>query len=284
MGFASAVLLGCTVAHSETFSLTKGKNSAVCEAYVRYLNQSEVKLSPQCSRGFPSGDGFAPAKAVELSREHLYEIGERVVGFIQNNDQDWYRKERQRLMGFCDEPSKKAICEKNMRDKKLAEDAGGRWLEPLDRVTLSIEPWIAAWRIEPEMDVDNDGTKDHVLFYRDGRCGDIDANDNVLFPNTYALLMDKDYARLDEEGTRRVFGHLHEWPAAHTNPFRYVGTQLGMFAFRGHTYFDSFFTTLGNFEGTRTDSASLRNTLGVFIREKNKTQEVCELMLGRDAR
>ncbi len=62
------------------------------------------------------------------------------------------------------------------------------------------------------------------------------------------------------------------------NRFRPIGDSMGIFRFKGATYFDTFFDGWGDFEGKRRKDPNIWRTLGVFRREKGRTKQVCECL------
>ena len=88
---------------------------------------------------------------------------------------------------------------------------------------------------------------------------------------------------MDEKKTKTLIGHpIGGYPEpggkSFYDGFRPVGNSMGIFRFKGVTYFDTFFNTWGDFEGKRRKDPDIWRTLGVFKREKGQTKQVCEYL------
>jgi hypothetical protein len=98
------------------------------------------------------------------------------------------------------------------------------------------------------------------------------------------FFVDETLTRIDTAKTEKIFGHpsggykIHEGTGAETvvQVFRPVGTALGIFKYDGVYYFDTFFDPWGDFRGLRRTYPWINSTLGVFIRDRSETRQVCE--------
>ena len=135
-----------------------------------------------------------------------------------------------------------------------------------------------------EYDFDNDGKPDNLLLWKRYRCGSYEGGDP--FPRhgqTIVLVLTPDSMAVDEANTKRLVGHpIGGFPTSDKKGFykgfRPVGTSMGIFRYKGTTYFDTFFDSWGDFSGKRRKSPDISRTLGVFKREGQKTKQVCEYL------
>jgi hypothetical protein len=117
-----------------------------------------------------------------------------------------------------------------------------------------------------------------VLLYRADRCGGLDSKNVRELSATYAFVLRPDYRAVDITRTRATFGHpSQKWPVVDSDRFRYIGSRMSIFSYRGKFYFDTFLTSHADFEDRRVNDPALPSTLGVFLREHGVTNQVCEL-------
>jgi len=88
---------------------------------------------------------------------------------------------------------------------------------------------------------------------------------------------------VDEEKTKTLIGHPiggYQKPdgKGFYDGFRPLGEKMGIFRYKGITYFDTFFDTWGDFDGKRRKDPDIWRTLGVFKREKGQTKQLCEYL------
>lgn len=257
------------------FTLQKGAGTPVCDAYVRRLEASDFLRPPYCDR--PENDavpGFARLNRLFLDVAEVARLQPQVTGFVLRRDRHALEKidaERQRLGAPARNPEReRAIIETYL------SSAG-----PLDK----------HFKFAPAVDVDNDGTPDDLVVWRDTGtvCGAVSGAGP--FPRraaTYVLVLDKQ-GDVDEIRTEKIFGHP-EGPlmvqfsdgvraqSQRSDAFRPVGSTVGVFAYRGETYFDTFVGGAGDMNNGRAPSAPLSNTLTVMKHQGGGTQLVCELL------
>jgi hypothetical protein len=244
------------------FILTKGKGVEVCETYLKRLNKTWFESLPFCNRPENTDvPGFERLNRVLLTPEELYLIYYRVFDFIQTG--------------------------KNIRDKALnlrPEDKEGTIL--FFKQGLELQQ-LGAFRYDPPIDFDNDQKPENVLVWKQSRfsCGSIHEAYG-LFPQLgriIAVILEPDSLSVDGKKTKALIGHpIGGYPEPDGKGlyegFRPVGDSIGIFRFKGVTYFDTFFDGWGDFEGKRREDPNIWRTLGVFKREKGQTKQVCEYL------
>jgi hypothetical protein len=260
-----------------SFTIELGADEAVCSAYVSQLKRMATRPMLNCGRSEPRpGTHFTPLNRVPLSTDDLYRISEALFGFAEHNNSAYFDLWRERTLEFCKNPANKQSCELTLKERRSTEAAGGRWGEPYTKWFLRSS---AAWKYDPEVDIDNDGVRDAVILLRREPCGG--ENDKGVLDSspTYAFVMRKDYGAVDEDRTRSIFGHpVVAWPKGlQSERFRYVGDELGIFNFEGKTYFDTFMTSFTDFEGKRVGDASLTSTFGIYLHGGGVTRNICEI-------
>ncbi|MHB9119442.1 MAG: hypothetical protein ACYC2R_14405 [Burkholderiales bacterium] len=255
------------------FKLTQGKGVPVCEAYLKRLNDSDFDKPPFCGR--PEDDsvpGFTRLNRVPLTAEEIHDLYPKVEGFQSYQNQNKWK------IQLKDSPFKEFMSLASVRS-----DMG------MNRV--------GAWRYEPPVDIDNDGQPDNVLMWYQGRfaCGSIGGYATYPEHGSFtANILDAKNQCINEARTRELFGHpVGGYPIIKKGKFlglfpgfRYVGMSMGIFAYEGAYYFDTFFDGWGDFSGKRrgdfagAEKVDLINrmtaTLGVFQRKEGKTKQICE--------
>jgi hypothetical protein len=259
------------------FTIKRGGAEPICSEYIQQLEKMPTRYMLNCGRSEPrDAPQFVPLHRVRLSTDALYAISEQLFGFAEHSDTNYYDNWRKSRIEFCKLASHEKACTLILDERAKAEARGGRWGETYSRDYVS---GVEAWKYEPGVDIDNNGTADAVLVLRRQACGDEDYKGALQTSPTYAFVMDASYLHVDIAKTRLVFGHPDpKWPSGmQTERFRYVGDEMGILSFGGETYFDTFFTSVGDFEGKRTHDVSLSSTLGVFLHKHGVTKQVCEI-------
>jgi hypothetical protein len=86
--------------------------------------------------------------------------------------------------------------------------------------------------------------------------------------------------RLDVPKTIEIFGHpsggYHLSDGTISARFRPIGDSIGVFKYQDLYYFDTFFSSWGDFANKRANTPEITNTLGVFLRQYGKTRQICE--------
>ena len=258
------------------FTLTKGKGVAVCEAYLKRLNTADYSTTPPyCD--IPektSVPGFTPLKRVPLTVEEVHTLYERINLFMQTGKQG----------------SKE---EDEAYDEKLKTLGQLPHIDSITSMKRLLQYGdIKVWRYDPSIDIDNDGIPDNIVVWQGipvntflGICG----NTTSLGPN--ARLFDRQYQgafvvvagndRLDVTKTRAIFGHPsggYRLPNGMlSTKFRPIGNAIGVFAYRDRYYFETFFdSTWGDFDNKRANDPDLENVLAVYLRQHEKSKQVCE--------
>jgi hypothetical protein len=255
--------------------LERGRDLGICVAVLKRL-ETMADVRWQCNHEEPApAAGFAPLKRKQLSVSEIYEISEQLIGFAEHGTASYYDARRRDTEAWCASPNNKLVCERILQEKQDAAKTGGRWLESYSQ---SFFAGSVAWRYQLEVDVDNDGAADPVLMLTRDRCGGENYKGVLERSPTYAFIMNPSYKLIDEGKTRQIFGHPQpQWPkVVESQKFRYIGTNLGIFEFRGKTYFYTVMNSFSDLNGQRVMDESLFKTLGVFINENGKTKGVCE--------
>jgi hypothetical protein len=153
----------------------------------------------------------------------------------------------------------------------------------------------SSWRYSPKIDIDNDGVADDIVLWdaddvNNPSCGMPYGPKAVLGRGgQFGLVLNPDGQSIDEDRTNLVFGQLGLDPvdaqrAIHPkgyDNFQPIGVHIGIFRYRGDTYFDTFFDRVyraGALGPTKADP-DLEDTLGVFLRRGGVTRQVCEYHL-----
>ena len=246
------------------FILTKGKGVEVCEAYLKRLNKTWFERLPLCDRPENADvPGFEKLNRVALSAEEIYPIEYRIRDFIYTDNQYIHDKSDE----MRPENKEKVIFFINQ----------GLELQSL-----------GAYRYDPRVDFDNDQKPENLLVWKQSgfSCGSIH-EEYGLFPQlgqTIVLILEPDSMSVDGKRTKSLVGHpIGGYPKPdgkgfYDDGFRPVGNSMGIFRFKGTTYFDTFFNTWGDFEGKRRKDPDIWRTLGVLKREKGQTKQVCEYL------
>ena len=229
------------------FKLTKGQGIPVCEDYLQRLNASDFDNAPFCGRPEDTSiQGFTRLNRIPLSAYQIYALLPKVQGFESSQNQDYWKEE------FMEITSVK----KDMSMNRLG-----------------------AWGFDPPVDIDNDGKPDNIILWNRGRFSCGSENFNSPFPahSSYtAIVLDGQNRSIDEARTRDLFEHPMGWFEMKTKRFRFIGMSMGIFAYKGTFYFDTFFDGWGDYEGQRRDSKIMKETLAVFLRKDKKTNQICE--------
>lgn len=256
------------------FKLVKGTGVEVCEAYLERLNKTWFERLPFCDR--PENDtvpGFEKLNRVALTPEEIYTIKYRIIGFMSG---DQFRYDRQAVYEGKD----------TLRPENKEREIGYiRDSVKLDR--------IGAYRYDPPVNFDNDNVPENLLIWKQSRfrCGSIH-DEYEHFPQgglTVVLVLTPDSRIVDETLTKQMIGHpVGGYPTPDNlgfyEKFRPIGQKMGIFRYKGITYFDTFFDTWGDFEGKRRDNSDIARTLGVFSRGQLdrkgiwETHQICEYL------
>jgi len=260
------------------FSLTKGRGSPVCEAYLQRLSQTEFRHQAYCDR--PESDvvpGFGKLNRENLSIPEMNRIVPQfqIIRYIRSN------------------LSADMIVAMN----RSGGVYGGGLPPPGTGILRESLPPRSSWRYSPLVDIDNDGTPDHVWIYSEesqtlNDCLTYAGNNAVeVRAEHIALVVTPDESTIDQRKTIAIFGHPDGGYRVPTQfvqsagfppfmkSFRIIGGSYGIFEYRGLYYFDTFFdgdADEGDFEDRRKSDRGLEDTLGVFLRQRGTTRQVCE--------
>jgi uncharacterized protein len=245
------------------FSLTKGQSVPVCEAYLERLNRSWYPNYPTCDR--PEDDrskGFRKLERIVLSAEEVLPFWASVRSFVLDGDPDrWKRHE-----AWLKERGLPAVYGDRERQLQL----------------IRAETSLHVYRFRQPIDLDNDGSADRVVMWRDGQCGYFDGP----LPRSWLqipIVLNAAGDGPDVERTRQLFGHPIDGYRLPTGKlvsrFRPISLRAGLFWYEGSYYTDGFFDEWGDFDNQRAKDPEIGNRLGVFLRRNNVTSQICEYLL-----
>ena len=252
------------------FRMTKGAGVPVCAAYLKRLQATSFEHPPYCGR--PENDsvpGFALLHRVPLSAEEILALYDRVQGFMLHGNQNWQEHEADRMRGLG---IKAPVAKISVADIKVSISAG----------------WLKAWRYDPAVDVENDGSLDNLVLWLGqgtgseiGVCGTVPSNlPSPVRLSQIGLLLTLAGDSIDTDKTLNIFAHPFPYSAANVPSRRerprMIGPQLGIFEYQGTYYLDTFLDGFGDFNNKRIGREDLVDTLAVFRRTKGKTDELCE--------
>jgi hypothetical protein len=237
------------------FRLTQGPHVPVCEAYLQRLNQTLFHRQPYCGR--PETD-LVPGFEV-LHRKRL---------------------SREEF----------AALDRDVSTLIYGQPLGSNWKPSYP---ASYAP--SAWRYDPPVDIDNDGTADNVIIWsvddvKYPLCG-TPSGPNMINEHgaQRALVSRPDGQSVDVGKTNELFGlaGLSKADAAHIRNFNVamsyqpIGIETGVFRFRNTTYYDTFIHTRPGVESAKQRRAGVRvgDEVGVFLRRDDVTRQVCEYVL-----
>lgn len=243
-----------------SFQLTRGRGVKVCEAYRERLNRSWYPRWPMCDR--PEDDrvsGFRKLGRVSLSPEQIQPFWASVKFFLSTRDPDRWK--------LIDESDRKLGLPRQYGDREQ------------QLRTIRGESSFHMYGFDPLIDIDNDGIPDPVVMWRQGDCAYFDGP----LPRSWVqvpVVLNTGGDAPDGERTRRLFGHPVEGyrlPSGKmTERFRPIGLRMGIFWFDGLYYMDAFFDEWGDFRNQRRSDPEIGNTLGVFLAQGGKVEQVCE--------
>jgi hypothetical protein len=238
-------------------TLRKGTDVPVCHAYLQQLNQTDFALPPFCGRPEDTHvPGFAYMNRVSVQTSEINRSLLEQERFIQdlppNGDVGWTP-----------------------------------FAEGIETKT---------YRFEPPISIDNDGTLTDVVLWNmeDRRTTDCNVvNGPIPLPHRsfqVPIIPNGDRTRPDRLRTNATFGQR---PTGRPLPglapqktqnggYALLGNTYGIFEYRGVYYFDTFFdaspgTVIDIAQATTADI--IENLIGVFVRDRGQTHEVCELSI-----
>lgn len=249
------------------FKLTRGQGVAVCEAYLQRLDQTKYSEPPYCGR--PENDevaGFARLQRVLLTPREVTALYWQIDAF-------WQHGKSVSLVQL--DPTQMAAVSRAVTTKD-----------------------ILVWRYEPPVNIENNGMPANVIVWRGGPVSSVgkpcgyeyllndDRASAGYVQSQLAFVLSPDSAHVDHDKTKAIFGHPtgghsvpEPTPYLDTGPgYKALGNSMSVFQYQGKIYFDTFFEGDGwaDFEGKRANLKTLRNHLGVFLREKSATKQICE--------
>jgi hypothetical protein len=233
------------------FSLIKGRDNPVCEAYLQRLNTTVYDSPPYCGR--PENEsvpGFTHLNRIPLSVEEANKFIGPAFSFLDPNaDQPAYVKKPE-----------------------------SPW-PPFSRGES-----VPIWRYAPLVDIDNDGVPDRVVIWQQSssswECGNTYATAlSGARTDQIAFILTSIDLQIDEARTRRIFQHPsggrenNDAEKKMPNTYHPLGRSVGIFKYRDAYYFDTF---LGDNADSSADLPKLENTLVVYRNQNGKTEQMCE--------
>jgi hypothetical protein len=251
------------------FWLTYGIGTKVCEAYLERLNRSFYEHHPKCDR--PENDeveGFRSLERAKLSAEDMVSFWASVESFLDSGDPERWKA--------ADTSDRKLGRPLRFGDRE-------RQLHRLNNEASFRRPFGFGRPI----DINNDGTSDHVVIWRTGNCVRSGPINEMHYWASIPIVLNSAKDGPDIERTRQFFGHpsgAYRLPSGTmSRKFRPIGRHMGIFEFEGTYYMDTFFDGWGDFKGYRQHDALLgkndpeiASRLAVFRRRGGETRQVCE--------
>ncbi len=268
--FSDVVLAASDENERWLFTLTKGQDQPVCQAYLKRLNLGEQAKFPFCDRPETGVEyGFYLLKRVPVSAELASQLAPRVFGFTNAMNQDAEEIGNAQLLRLK-KPPREWLSVASARER-LGRD-------------------INVWRYDPEIDVDNDGKPDDIIVWEGypadsglHGCGWKDKWDNPKRVTRAPMFIDRTSGRIDLFNTLRIFSHpsagysfYEQTPTNRFDRFSPIGTTIGFFKFGDVYYFDTFFNYKGDFHGQRKNDPRIEDTLGVFLYRNSEVRQMCE--------
>jgi hypothetical protein len=250
------------------FALTRGSGVEVCEANLRRLRATIFESPPDC--GFPESEqikGFSRLNRVPLTREQIRSLHVPIYAFTRFGHQT----------------------PKDRAEFPLGIESQG---DP-----SGYEEYWKAWKYVPPLSIENNKRTEDIVVWQDPaaaldgyRCGEVVRQGPAqtlirVEREQLAYVIRGDGKTIDETRTRELFGNrwggkfvMGDASSVVLDPgFAPLANDLGFFEYNGLIYMEGFFSpTYGDFEGKRRSDESLRSALGVFLREKGRTRQVCE--------
>ena len=200
------------------FAIKKGAGIPVCDAYLRRLNATEFEAPPFCGLSESSKiPGFSFLHRVPLTPAETERLYPRIVSFLGTQ------------MSTPPHPL-------DTYNMAWARSGGGG-------------PAIFAWRYDPPIDIDNDGTSRAVVvwsgppFENSNRpCGSVPEDPRLTQPLRWARLafvVTPDGRGLDDARTLATFGRPPTG-APKTIQFQSIWLSLDIFRYGDEMYFDTF--------------------------------------------
>jgi hypothetical protein len=233
------------------FTMTKGLRRPVCEAYLQRLNQTRFVFRPSCGRPeFDGVPGFTHLRRLWLTTAEVNRV---------YND----------LLNFRNDLSSP------IPDQRMTNADGTVAMVPPPG-DFPADVRFDTWRVEGGFDVENDGHPEDVVMWSNGsRGGGTCGIDSAHTASYYGLILSPSGYRVDRQRTIEVFEREHVSRLDGHSP---VGVSMGLFQYRGKTYFDTFLDQPQN-AAERRQADRLAHTLAVFAREDHKTVRVCEYVV-----
>lgn len=242
--------------------ITKGRADPVCNAYAAALREvdqqgdaegeqtqdSQGRFAPWCALHLnPSVAGFPQIKRVLLTPEETAKVYDQMIGMTYETDpQVHLQPGRRSVIGDTEEAKLKYIRETM---------ANGQ---------------LAIWRFEPELDVDNDGTPEHVLQLRDNRCWS-ERPIQVL-----PFIFGSAYDQLDAKRTKRLFGDPRPPPAKWKVITPFIALDdAGMYLFR---YMDKVYVATWFYVDSWNPKDKPRRRSRVYVWQRDEKRVICEIV------
>lgn len=237
-------------ARHDTFTLLKGGDIEVCNAYSKAIEKMKYETWPYCgrwSRNFNT-DGFENMERIPLTQMEKYNLYDNLMAFTLFNDQDYRRVTTDPVSG---QTIKRSMLG-NTPEKSLK--------------TLRQLPLLKPWHYKQAIDINNDGEADQVVVWYQGPCDETHRPDHELYS------VDLSLSRVNEKLMYRVLGNKNQnWDSAPgLKKFKYIDHMMDVFNYKGKTYIEAYpaKVEIGSQVGHNDD-------LRIYLHEKNETHLIC---------
>lgn len=257
-------------ASDDRFTLLKGEEIAVCNAYLKRLNTTKYHEPPYCGRPeVNNAPGFTELKRTPISIETTHVLYPRLSRFMSIGEQGNKELDLRQSKGWGP-------------DGKMHKEIG-RYIENGE---------TKVWRYLPPVDIDNDGKQDNIIVWQGMGAGRSTGKCGVAGPPSFsapkrsvqvAFFADLKNERIDTTKTKLVFKHPsggYKLPNGKmSRRFRPIGKSIGIFKYQNRYYFDTFFDGWGDLDNRRASQSDISNILAVLLHRDGKTQQICEFRM-----
>jgi hypothetical protein len=261
------------VQYPSHFGLKLGSGRPVCEAYLQRLNQTIYSAPPRCGR--PESNvvpGFQILQRVPMTLAEIRPLQPWMLSLLYPESE---------------------LTQAELLDMAQAGGLVSRLPDQAkEEARKYYERGTSSWRYADPIDINNDEHPKEVIVWdaNPGQtCGKAahEGDDDGQIP----FIVSSSRDRVDQSETIEVFGHPHSnlrlrvlTPSGSVREadwryYRPIGGSYGILEYRKVFYFDTFFNVgngLGDFNDARRKDPELPYVLGVFVRERGSTTEICE--------
>lgn len=207
------------------WAITSERDSSVtsiCSAMVVRLNQKPVTDSNFCDIDeVPEAKGFDANVSKQLSMSEFEQIFPQLTGFMAGQDPLLNLRRHLEDLESCRDPKGRAC---QQAQKSIARSRSSQ--RELFKSNVR-----AAYKFDPELDVDNDGQPDPIV-----RLKQFDVPPNRTRPEVLAFVTDPTYQYIDTERTKMFFQDRSRVGNRSGSGFNSIGPIIGFWSYRGLTY------------------------------------------------